>query len=295
MDLDRPAHPDRTLAAVWDADRAHLLRLAGRLLRDPGEAEDVVQEAFGRLAKADIDQIDDVRGWLAVVVRRLCLDRLRSARSRRETAASFDGDGAAADAPMQMTPAPDPADRVTLDEQVQMALVVVLDRLSPPERTAFVLHDVFGFPFDAIAEIVGRTPAACRQLASRARRSIRDGAPPDRVTAPSARYEELTGRFIAAFNNGDIDGLVSVLDPMVSGHSSIVGGRSLGHFEGRDVVLEQFARRFRLGVGDTWLLPTMIESDPALLVFDGSAAHAVVVLHVADGLVQSIRSYVRPH
>jgi RNA polymerase sigma-70 factor (ECF subfamily) len=295
MDPDRSAHPDRTLAHVWDADRTHLLRLAGRLLRDPAEAEDVVQEAFGRLTKVDIEQIDDVRGWLAVVVRRLCLDRLRSARSRRETAAALDGEGAAGEAPMQVTPPLDPADRVTLDEQVQMALLVVLDRLSPPERTAFVLHDVFGFPFDDIAAIVGRTPAACRQLASRARRSIREGAPPERVVSPSAEHQELTDRFVVAFNTGDVDLLVSVLDPNVSGDSSIIGGRRIGHFEGRDEVLEQFARRFRRDVGERWLLPTMIETDPALLVFDGAVAHAVVVFDIADGLVRSIRSYVRPH
>ena len=293
MDRDHPARPGRTLTDVWGADRAHLLRLAGRLLRDPAEAEDVVQEAFGRLANVDIAEIDDVRGWLAVVVRRLCLDRLRSARSRHEAATDLDDAGAADDAPLQARPALDPADRVTLDEQLQIALAVVLDRLSPAERTAFVLHDVFGFPFDDVAEIVGRTPAACRQLASRARRSIREGAPPDRIAAPSSRHQDVTDRFIAASKGGDLAELMAVLDPDVTGHASIIGGRPLAHVEGRQAVLEQFVQRFGTGTGRT-LHPTTIERDPALLVLDGTHVYAVVVLHVTDGIVRSIRSFVRP-
>lgn len=293
MDRDLTARPGRSFTDVWDEDRAHVLGLARRLLRDPAEAEDVVQEAFGRLANVRIDEIDDVRGWLAVVVRRLCLDRLRSARSRHESAADLNGAGAPGDAPMRVRPPVDPADRVTLDEQLQLALAVVLDRLSPAERTAFVLHDVFGFPFDDIAEIVGRTPAACRQLASRARRSIRDGAPPDRITTPSPQHQDVTDRFIAAAKGGDLAELMAVLDPDVTGHASIIGGRTLGHFEGREVVLEQFIQRYGRA-GRPTLHATTIERNPALLVLDGAHVHSVIVLHVTDGIVRSIRSYVRP-
>jgi RNA polymerase sigma-70 factor, ECF subfamily len=291
MDRDITARPGRNLSEIWGEDRAHLLRLAGRLLRDPAESEDVVQEAFGRLANADIDEIDDVRGWLAVVVRRLCLDRLRSARSRRESTSDLADESATERATMSV-PAVDPADRVTLDEQLQMALAVVLDRLSPAERTSFVLHDVFGFPFDDIAEIVGRTPAACRQLASRARRSIRDGAPPDRIAAPSPEYQDVTDRFIAASKGGDLTELMSVLDPNVTGHASIVGGRSIAHVEGRDAVVQQLVHRFGPGTGRV-LQATTIERNPALLVFDADHVYAVVVLQVSDGIVTSIRSYVR--
>jgi RNA polymerase sigma-70 factor (ECF subfamily) len=293
MDHDITARPGRNLSEIWGEDRAHLLRLAERLLRDPAESEDVVQEAFGRLANVDIDQIDDVRGWLAVVVRRLCLDRLRSARSRRESTSDLGDAPVTERAPMQSVPAIDPADRVTLDEQLQMALAVVLDRLSPAERTSFVLHDVFGFPFDDVAEIVGRTPAACRQLASRARRSIREGAPPDRATTPSPEYQHVTDRFIAASKGGDLSELMAVLDPNVTGHASIVGGRSLAHVEGREAVLEQLVHRFGPGTGRV-LRATAIERNPALLVFDADHVYAVVVLDVTDGIVTSIRSYVRP-
>lgn len=291
MDPDTTARPGRNLSEVWDEDRAHMLRLAGRLLRDPAEAEDVVQEAFGRLANVDIDDLDDVRGWLAVVVRRLCLDRLRSARSRHESASDLAGAAGTELAPMQSAPAVDPADRVTLDEQLQVALAVVLDRLSPAERTAFVLHDVFGFPFDEAAEIVGRTPAACRQLASRARRSIRDGAPPDRIARPSPQHQHVTDRFIAASKGGDLTELMAVLDPNVTGHASIIGGRSLAQVEGPKAVLDQFVLRFGELSGRT-LHPTTIELNPALIVLEGADVYAVIVLDVSDGIVTSIRAYV---
>ena len=128
----------------------------------------MVQEAFARLAGASIDDIDNVRGWLVVVTRRLCLDRLGSADARRTTAT--------AEPPEMAHQGVDPADRLSLDDEVRRALAVVVDRLSPAERTSFILHDIFGFPFDALAELVGRTPAACRQSARRARLAIRTGS-----------------------------------------------------------------------------------------------------------------------
>src|SRR3954465_12341720 len=160
--------------AAWRANRRFVQQLATRTLGDAVEAEDVVQETFDRLARVDPAELDDVRGWLAVVARRLGLERIRSAYARRESVTG---------APMadlgtnlHRTDSVDPADRVTLDDEIQVALAVVLDRLTPAERTAFVLPDLFGFSFAAVGEIVGRTPAACRQLASRARRSVRTGA-----------------------------------------------------------------------------------------------------------------------
>src|SRR5207302_2651878 len=130
------------------------LRMVGNL----HDAEDVVQEAFGRLMAQDDDSIDDVRGWLVVVVSRLCLDHLRSARVRHETSAtSLEDQLQAMAAPLTSL---DPADRVTLDDSIRMALLVVLQQLGPAERAVFVLHDLFQFSFDAVAEIVGRSPAA---------------------------------------------------------------------------------------------------------------------------------------
>src|SRR4051794_7866876 len=138
--------------AAWRANRRFVQQLATRTLGDAVEAEDVVQETFDRLARVDPAELDDVRGWLAVVARRLCLDRIRSAYARRESVTG---------APMadlgtnlHRTDSVDPADRVTLDDEIQVALAVVLDRLTPAERTAFVLHDVFGFSFAAVGEIV---------------------------------------------------------------------------------------------------------------------------------------------
>ena len=169
--LQSPTGSDPRFAVVWRDDRDRMLQLARRMLGDSTEAEDVVQEAFGRLARVDLDELNDVQGWLAVVVRRLCLDRIRSARFRHESTTLSSLPDGVISLPPEL--AADPADRVTLDDQVQLALAVVLDRLSPAERTAFVLHDIFGFPYAAVGETVGRSTAACRQLASRARRAIR--------------------------------------------------------------------------------------------------------------------------
>src|SRR5262245_60157670 len=157
------------------------------MLGDRVEAEDVVQEAFARLHRVEDGDIDDVRAWMTVVVRRLCIDRIRSARQRRELPVDANDEltlDTAERAPLfREGGSDDPADRVTLDDEVQLALAVVLDRLTPAERTSYVLHEVFGYPFDAVAEIVGRTPSACRQLASRARRAIRSGD--DAPTSPA--------------------------------------------------------------------------------------------------------------
>ena len=168
-----------TAAERFAQARPRLLRLAYSELGDVGEAEDVVQEAWLRLERADAEAIENLDGWLTTVVARLALDRLRSARARRETYVG----------PWLPEPlvSDDPADRVTLDESVSYALLTVLEQLSPAERTAFVLHDVFDVPFGDVAEVVGRTPEAVRQLASRARRHVKQRAPALRGLARRAR------------------------------------------------------------------------------------------------------------
>src|SRR5882757_2945243 len=162
---------ERDITAAWRDHRPYLVNLAYQMLGDVGEAEDVAQEAFLRLSRTDASQIDDVRAWLTVVAGRLCLDQLRSARARHERP-----DHSAA---LDITPSRefDPADRVTLDDQVHSALLEVLRRLTPAERVAFVLHDVFQMPFDEIAETVGRPVGTCRQLARRARAKFSDASP----------------------------------------------------------------------------------------------------------------------
>jgi RNA polymerase sigma-70 factor (ECF subfamily) len=208
---------DVELGRAWRDQRRHVLDVAFRMLGNLSEAEDAVQEAFARLVRADVARIDDIGGWLVVVVSRICLDRLRSQRRHPTVPDSAVGDGPAAGAI-------DPADRITLDDNVRIALHLVLERLSPAERTAFVLHDVFQYPYDAIAEIVGRTPAACRQLASRARRTIsEDVAGPRRFRVESAEQRLVTERFIAACSTGDLAGLLAILDPDVDGVADVGG------------------------------------------------------------------------
>src|SRR2546421_10412443 len=176
---------DAWVTQAWSDHHGFLLDVAYRLLGSYSEAEDTVQEAFTRLLRTDLDPIEDVRAWLVVVVSRLCLDQLRSARVRREAYVGH------------WFPEPlihsdeisDPADIVTMDGSVRMALLIVLERMSPAERVVFVLHDVFDFPFEKVAPMVKRSPAACRQLASRARRRINEAAAASRLAIgpPEAR------------------------------------------------------------------------------------------------------------
>ena len=163
------------VAAAWRADRAYLIDLAYRMLGDIGAAEDVVQEAFLRLDLAEPGEVRDPRGWLTVVTSRLCLDRIRSAHNRRERPRDTAWLDSALSLGQQVVV--DPADRVTLDEEVSEALLILLQRLSPAERVALVLHDVFQLPFDQVAEILGKPSATCRQLAKRARAKVAGGPP----------------------------------------------------------------------------------------------------------------------
>ncbi len=196
-------------AETFAQARPRLLRLAYSELGDLGEAEEVVQEAWLRLERTDAETIENLDGWLTRVVGRLALDRLRSARARRETYV-----GPWLPEPVASTePAADPADRVTLDESVSYALLTVLEQLSPAERTAFVLHEVFDLPFAEVAEIVGRKPEAVRQLASRARRHVSDERP--RFDASPDEHDRAVRAFAEAVAEGDLGKLVAVLDPDV--------------------------------------------------------------------------------
>jgi len=189
--------------------RPRLLRLAYSELGDLSEAEDVVQEAWLRLERTGADSVCDLDRWLTVVVARLALDALRSARARRETYV-----GPWLPEPLLSSEwADDPADRVTLDETVSYALLALLEQLSPAERTAFVLHDVFDVPFDEVADIVGRTPQAVRQLASRARRHVAQQRP--RFHATRAEHDGAVRAFASAIADGDLAELIAVLDPEV--------------------------------------------------------------------------------
>lgn len=192
----------------FERARPRLLRLAYSQLGDLGEAEDVVQEAWLRLERTGAGSIDDLDAWLTTVVGRIALDVLRSARTRRESYV-----GPWLPEPVVSATGEDPADRVTLDESISYALLAVLEQLSPAERTAFVMHDVFDVPFGEIADIVGRTPDAARQLASRARRHVAEGRP--RFEASPEEHDRAVRAFAGAVGDGDLEALLAVLDPDV--------------------------------------------------------------------------------
>ncbi|HKX68993.1 MAG TPA: RNA polymerase sigma factor SigJ [Intrasporangium sp.] len=213
-----PADPDT--AALLD-ERRKLTSLAYRLLGSLADAEDVVQETYARwyaMSPEEQAAIDSIGAWLTTVASRICLDQLRSARHRRER---YVGEWIPEPLPDTTDwmggppngPAVDPADRVTLDESVNMAFLVVLDSMTPAERVAFILHDVFRYPFAEVAEIVGRTPAACRQLASSARGRLRAAEAP---VTPTGRQAALVRAFKDAWEAQDIAALVGLLDPQVT-------------------------------------------------------------------------------
>jgi RNA polymerase sigma-70 factor (ECF subfamily) len=203
---------DDWLAAQLEASRPRLHALAYRMLGSHAEADDAVQETWLRLRRNDPAEIENVAGLLTTVVGRVCLDRLRARRARPEGPAENLASGASDLASVTGLGA-DPAEEVLLAESVGTALMVVLDRLGPAERVAFVLHDVFGVPFDDVAEILRRTPDASRQLASRARRRVQGITPDGRLDV--MRQRDVVDAFLRAARGGDLDALVRLLDPDV--------------------------------------------------------------------------------
>jgi RNA polymerase sigma factor (sigma-70 family) len=195
------------LAERFEAHRTHLRAVAYRMLGSLGDVDDAVQEAWLRLSRVEATGIDNLGGWLTTAVARVCLDMLRSRQTRREEPFTPDAPEPVATGTSGSTP----EQEALLADSVGLALLVVLDRLSPAERLSFVLHDMFSVPFEEIAPIVGRSEEAMRQLASRARRRVRGGAAapdPDLV-----RQREVVDAFLAALRGGDFEGLLAVLDP----------------------------------------------------------------------------------
>ncbi len=194
------------LAGRFEEHRTHLRAVAYRMLGSSSEVDDAVQEAWLRLGRADASGIDNLGGWLTTVVARVCLDMLRSRQSRREEPVTPGAPEPVATGTRGSTP----EQEALLAESVGLALLVVLDRLAPAERLAFVLHDMFAVPFEEIAPIVGRSAEAARQLASRARRRVRGGGAPD---PGLVQQREVVEAFIAALRAGDFEGLIAILDP----------------------------------------------------------------------------------
>ena len=207
---------EEILTRSFEASRSHLRAVAFRMLGSLSEAEDAVQETWVRLSRAETSGVDNLRGWLTTVTARVCLDMLRSRKARAEDPGGVDAvrDQAAPDA--------DAEQEAVLADSVGLALLVVLETLEPAERLAFVLHDLFGVAFEEIAPIVGRSEVATRQLASRARRRVR-GAP-ERDEANLARQRAVVDKLLAALRSGDVETVVSVLDPNVVVHAQAPNG-----------------------------------------------------------------------
>jgi RNA polymerase sigma factor (sigma-70 family) len=197
------------LAASFEENRKHLRGVAYRMLGSLTEADDAVQESWLRLSRSDVSAVENLKAWLTTVVARVCLDILRSRKSRRED--SLDLELPVSKPTLQEVRKPDPETEALLADSVGVALLVVLDRLAPAERLAFVLHDVFDMPFEEIASIVGRSTSATRQLASRARRRVQ-GVGSD-ASAEMPQQRKVVEAFLTALGSGDFEGLIAVLDP----------------------------------------------------------------------------------
>jgi RNA polymerase sigma factor (sigma-70 family) len=287
--------PDPSLSVIT-GERRHLTNLAYRMLGSLADAEDAVQETYARwyaLSREQREAIESPGGWLTTVASRICLDLLGSARARRELyvgewlpeplPAAAEESGAAA---------ADPADRVTLDESVSMAFLVVLETMTPAERVAFVLHDVFRYPFADVAEIVGRTPAACRQLASSARRRVRAArppAPPAAQRAAAAGSAVVVRDFKAAWEAKDIGALIGLLDPDATATADGGGlvSAALRPIEGGDQVARYLAgllgRLPRLTIGER-----TVNGQPGLVAEQDGAVVTVFAFDIAADKVTRI-------
>ena len=278
------------VSQAYLAHRPYLVDLAFRMLGDIGAAEDVVQDAFSRLMRADLSEIEDERGWLIVVTSRLCLDQIKSAHSRRERA--HDSSEIEFVAPVQAAdagrpPLADPADRVTFDDSVRLALLVMLERLSAAERVVFVLHDIFQMPFDEVAESVGRPVPTCRQLARRARHKVAAGQQAARFDIASAEHRLVTEKFIAACASGDLNGLLEVLAPDAWGEVDL-GPDAVRH-PPVTVGAEQVARNLLLFWGRPATLVSLpVGGQPALLGFVGRELAGVLTLIMRGEVIQAV-------
>ena len=275
---------DELLADRFEANRTHLRAVAYRMLGSVSEADDAVQEAWLRLGRrSDPDELENLRAWLTTVVARVCLDMLRSRRSRREE-------------PLEThMPEPiisredgmDPEHEALLADSVGLAMLVVLETLSPAERLAFVLHDTFGVPFDEIAPIVDRSPEAARQLASRARRRVRGTAPEPDVDV--ARQREVVDAFLAASREGDFEALLAILDPDVVLRAD--GPDAARHLRGATAVLGQ-ARRYA-GLA-RFARPALVNGAAGVVVAPGGRPFAVIGITVARGKIVEMDVFADP-
>lgn len=266
------------LAEQFEANRSHLRTVAYQMLGSASEADDAVQDAWLHLHRSGADGVQNLGGWLTTVVARVCLDRLRSRRLRRE-------EPLGTHLPEQVASrgsGTDPEQEALLADSVGQALLVVLEMLAPAERLAFVLHDMFAMPFDEIAPIVGRTPAAARQLASRARRRVRGSVTPS--AADVVRQRKIVAAFLSASRGGDFGALLALLDPDVVLRADpaavLAGGTS--EVRGAIAVAETFAGRARTA------RPALVEGAPGAVWATGGRARVVFAFTIDGARIVAI-------
>jgi RNA polymerase sigma factor (sigma-70 family) len=263
----------------FEEHREHLRAVAFRMLGSSGEADDAVQETWMRFARTDTAEVENLRGWLTTVVSRVCLNLLRSRRTRRE-------DALESDLPVAASPnaGGDPESDAVMADSVGLALQVVIDALGPAERVAFVLHDLFGVPFDRIAPVLDRTPEATRQLASRARRRVRAG---DRAAADrdAAQRKSVVDAFLAAAREGRFEDLLAVLDPditVVADEDAVATG-----FAGREVIgASAVAKIFNGQARDA--VTVLVDGLAGAMWAPGGTPRSVLSFAVVDGRIASI-------
>jgi RNA polymerase sigma factor (sigma-70 family) len=295
--MSTQSQPDPHLSAIM-SERRHLINLAYRMLGSLADAEDVVQETYARwyaMSRPDQEAIESPGAWLTTVASRICLDLLGSARARRER---YVGEWIPEPLPdsaewRSAGVAVDPADRVTLDESVSMAFLVVLESMTPAERVAFILHDVFRYPFAEVAEIVGRTPAACRQLATSARRRVDAAHVP--ATPTTAHRADLVREFKRAWQAKDIAALIGLLDPdaTATGDGGGLVTAALHPIEGGEQIARFFVDLANRGV-DLTILERTVNGQPGLVVQMDGVAASVMAFDVAGDRIKHIWAVLNP-
>lgn len=273
---------NNVLETQFESHRSHMRGVAYRILGSQSEAEDAVQEAWLRLNRTDAENLDNLGGWLTTVVARICLDMLRSRKAKRED----DMDTGAAEAASH-DKGPALEDEALLADSVGLALLVVLEKLTPAERIAFVLHDMFDFAFEEIAPIVDRTESGTRQLASRARRRVRGTPEPTEEAAPRRQVVEA---FLSASRNGDFEGLMAVLDPDVVFHPDVAAAAlgSTTDFQGSTAVANMFKGRARNAE------PVLINGGPGLVVAPNGRLLLVLALTITESKVSRVDAIADP-
>ena len=275
------------LAERFEEHRTHLRAVAYRMLGSVSEADDAVQEAWLRLDRTDASAIDNLGGWLTTVVARVCLNVLRSRKTRREESLEVH----MPEPIISSQDGVDPEQEALLADSVGLALLVVLETLTPAERLSFVLHDMFAVPFDEIGPMVGRSPTAARQLASRARRRVQGAAPPP--SADLARQREVVDAFLAAARAGDFDALVAVLHPDVVARSD--GGAARPEATAVVHGAENVARRAMMFAQMApYVRPALVNGVAGVVVAPPDGVFSVMAFTVVDGRIVAMDALVDP-